>query len=124
MLFAPGRGIVRTRGTNQYCYANGTSDAAAVATGVCAVARARYPGQSAEAIVQTVRGNGLLNMQAALTSPVPVVEAREEVRVVGLSKWRYVVEHSDDLANWQDYGVVLGGESLPAVEGFYRARIL
>ena len=124
VLFAPGKAIVRTKGTNEYCYANGTSEAAAVAAGVCAIVCARYPGQDAEAIIQAVRGDGLLDMQVALTSPVPVMVAGPEVRVLGLSKWRYLVQHSPDMVAWQDYGVVMGGESLPAVEGFYRCKVL
>ena len=132
VLIAPGRGIVRTKGTNQYCYANGTSDAAAITAGVASIVAARFPNQNAEALREVlltastpvVGVRGRLSMTSLFTSPIPVVIAGDEVKVVGLSKWKYVLEHSLNLTTWQDYGVVLGGESLPAVEGFYRARIL
>ena len=132
VLIAPGRGIVRTVNTNGYCYANGTSDAAAITAGVASIVAAKFPNQDAEALREVlltastpvVGVRGRLSMTSLFTSPIPVVVAGDEVKVVGLSKWKYVLEHSLNLTTWQDYGVVLGGESLPAVEGFYRARVL
>jgi subtilisin family serine protease len=127
VMGAPGRRIVSVDYRGGYAYYSGTSPASAVAAGVFALLKAKYPNQSGIALLQAMRHAGAaINALDALNAPIPSITAGPDYVVVhGLTDFAYELQWSADMTVWMDIGLTFGESSFQVFpSGFYRALIL
>lgn len=126
VIAAPGRVILTQDINGNPVYASGTSYAAPMVAGVIAWLLGQFD-QSPATIVQAIRRGsvpidsrilGRLSMRGAVEALRPTMQM---LSVAGLGS--YVVEQSEDFANWNYFGTVTGDSQVYAIPGFYRAKV-